>query len=260
MRSNCIATVLAIVFCLSFASSAVATPNGWVDAGDIISATGREHNSKPETKEATFYVNRVFASLWVTKQGTDDAFWLAQEGAKGILDSCVDDPSTCSWQVLCPSANVTKKETCFVTGFTNNDANPRVSAGDHLVLDCPASGFQGTVVVGNTALGIDVDWVAQPGQGPGDDLGRFGWVLPGSDLDDHTSISPCGTWLEFWGDSGNNCGRNWDVSTWAEDPAGPVTVCPSGIPTVSQWGIAIMALLLLIGGKVYFSRRRSVKA
>lgn len=30
------------------------------------------------------------------------------------------------------------------------------------------------------------------------------------------------------------------------------------VPTVSQWGIAIMALLLLIGGKVYFSRRRRV--
>lgn len=28
------------------------------------------------------------------------------------------------------------------------------------------------------------------------------------------------------------------------------------IPTVSEWGIAVMALMLLIGAKVYFSRRR----
>ena len=35
-------------------------------------------------------------------------------------------------------------------------------------------------------------------------------------------------------------------------------LCPSegAVPTVSTWGIAIMALMLLIGAKVYFSRRR----
>lgn len=27
------------------------------------------------------------------------------------------------------------------------------------------------------------------------------------------------------------------------------------IPTVSQWGIAVMTLLLLVGGKIYFGRR-----
>lgn len=32
-----------------------------------------------------------------------------------------------------------------------------------------------------------------------------------------------------------------------------------GIPTVSQWGIAILALLLLIGGRVYFNRRRALQ-
>lgn len=35
---------------------------------------------------------------------------------------------------------------------------------------------------------------------------------------------------------------------------------PPGIPTVSQWGIAIMALLLLVGGKFYFNRRRATQA
>lgn len=33
-----------------------------------------------------------------------------------------------------------------------------------------------------------------------------------------------------------------------------------GIPTVSEWGLAIMALMLLIGAKVYFVRRRSPAA
>ncbi len=28
-----------------------------------------------------------------------------------------------------------------------------------------------------------------------------------------------------------------------------------GIPTVSQWGIAVLTLLLLVGGKIYFGRR-----
>lgn len=35
-----------------------------------------------------------------------------------------------------------------------------------------------------------------------------------------------------------------------------VSLKPPDIPTVSQWGIAVMALLLLIGGRVYFNRRR----
>ncbi len=51
---------------------------------------------------------------------------------------------------------------------------------------------------------------------------------------------------------------------------GDGTCCPSGVcpppvntepvPTVSEWGIAIMGLLLLVGGKVYFSRRRAMRA
>jgi hypothetical protein len=36
--------------------------------------------------------------------------------------------------------------------------------------------------------------------------------------------------------------------------------CFTPIPTVSQWGIAVMALLLLIGAKIYFTRRQSTTA
>jgi hypothetical protein len=35
---------------------------------------------------------------------------------------------------------------------------------------------------------------------------------------------------------------------------------PKAIPTVSEWGIMIMALLLVIGAKVYFTRRRAAQA
>jgi len=39
-----------------------------------------------------------------------------------------------------------------------------------------------------------------------------------------------------------------------------IGVPPSGdIPTVSEWGLAIMAVLLLIGAKVYFTRRRAMQ-
>ncbi len=51
-----------------------------------------------------------------------------------------------------------------------------------------------------------------------------------------------------------------DVLLWGNHRFGPTPRNGNGdprIPTVSQWGIAIMALLLLIGGKVYFSRRRA---
>ena len=34
---------------------------------------------------------------------------------------------------------------------------------------------------------------------------------------------------------------------------------PDGIPTVSEWGLIVMALLLLGGAKVYFNRRRTMQ-
>ena len=32
------------------------------------------------------------------------------------------------------------------------------------------------------------------------------------------------------------------------------------IPTLSQWGLVVMTLLLLVGGKIYFNRRHRVRA
>ena len=31
------------------------------------------------------------------------------------------------------------------------------------------------------------------------------------------------------------------------------------LPTVSQWGLVVMTLLLAMGGKVYFGRRRAMR-
>ncbi len=36
--------------------------------------------------------------------------------------------------------------------------------------------------------------------------------------------------------------------------------CAGAIPTVSEWGLIAMALLLLAGAKVYFNRRRTMQA
>ena len=36
--------------------------------------------------------------------------------------------------------------------------------------------------------------------------------------------------------------------------------CRDAIPTVSTWGLVVLALVLLTGGKVYFGRRRRVTA
>ncbi|UCE60060.1 MAG: IPTL-CTERM sorting domain-containing protein, partial [Phycisphaerales bacterium] len=52
------------------------------------------------------------------------------------------------------------------------------------------------------------------------------------------------------GDGFENC---FDTCAGVDDAVfGP---CDDAIPTVSEWGLLIMALLLLVAGKVYFARR-----
>jgi hypothetical protein len=49
--------------------------------------------------------------------------------------------------------------------------------------------------------------------------------------------------------------------TWTDGSSCSAIVCESAaIPTVSEWGLVIMTLLLLAGAKVYFGRRREVLA
>jgi hypothetical protein len=43
-------------------------------------------------------------------------------------------------------------------------------------------------------------------------------------------------------------------------PGGTTTLPGSGpIPAVSTWGLAVLTLLLLVGGKIYFHRRRVIQ-
>lgn len=73
---------------------------------------------------------------------------------------------------------------------------------------------------------------------------------------------PGGSGVSFLLTSAEQCKNDWCgtgcgtaeviVCTWK----GEDILQREDIPTVSEWGIAIMALLLLIGGKVYFNRRR----
>ncbi|MGB2984666.1 MAG: hypothetical protein WBE26_02180 [Phycisphaerae bacterium] len=67
--------------------------------------------------------------------------------------------------------------------------------------------------------------------------------------------------------------QNTMTGAWPNDPwGGPVLSTawalltleksvPSGaIPTVTEWGLVVMTLMLLVGAKVYFSRRRAMQA
>ena len=65
------------------------------------------------------------------------------------------------------------------------------------------------------------------------------------------------------GDLGGSYPRGTAFTFGTENPrdmAFRTFVCQDEIPTVSTWGLIVMALLLLIGGKVYFSRRRATQA
>jgi hypothetical protein len=42
---------------------------------------------------------------------------------------------------------------------------------------------------------------------------------------------------------------------WGVDDAIFAPGCETAIPTISEWGLVILALLLLAAGKVYFGRR-----
>ena len=66
-------------------------------------------------------------------------------------------------------------------------------------------------------------------------------------------ICGCGRddFADFDGDGVPDCTdqcRGVDDAIFAPD-------CEGAIPTMSEWGLVILALLLLVVGKVYFSRR-----
>ncbi len=81
---------------------------------------------------------------------------------------------------------------------------------------------------------------------------------------DCSTVCRDGTTLNSWSYTETGCHNRCDFfcGTNAE-----VTACyfknetiKGAIPTVSSWGVAIMAMLLLVGAKVYFNRRRAMQA
>jgi hypothetical protein len=58
----------------------------------------------------------------------------------------------------------------------------------------------------------------------------------------------------------NAAGGTWTQGTACADLTDPCQPDFTAIPTVSEWGLAVLALMLLIGGKIYFSRREAAMA
>ena len=55
-------------------------------------------------------------------------------------------------------------------------------------------------------------------------------------------------------DDGDGCSSTCTVE-YGWDCTGEPSVCEQAIPTVSEWGLIVMTLLLLVGLKVKFGRR-----
>jgi hypothetical protein len=56
------------------------------------------------------------------------------------------------------------------------------------------------------------------------------------------------------------CAGTWTQGGTCATLPDPCVPDFTAIPTVSEWGLAVLALLLLIGGKIYFSRRDAAMA
>jgi hypothetical protein len=69
----------------------------------------------------------------------------------------------------------------------------------------------------------------------------------------HTNICGCGNGIL---DAGEECDGPANEACGGGFCQADCT-CGREIPTISHWGLAILAMLLLIGAKVRFSQRRS---
>lgn len=91
----------------------------------------------------------------------------------------------------------------------------------------------------------------------------FNWTTDASCSEELCPLPPgaCCTFSSSSGTDGKTCVENTlerdcvAPSTWNFRQTCEEAACTNAIPTVSEWGIAIMSLLLLVGLKVYFGRR-----
>ena len=106
--------------------------------------------------------------------------------------------------------------------------------------------------VDGTAVGDGIGTAIGDGFGDGVD-GTCGDDCP----DDPNKLEPgkCGCGIsdvDSDGDSVSDCN---DQCAGVDD-AKFAPGCKDAIPTVSQWGLVVLALMLMTAGKVYFGRRR----
>ncbi|UCE60160.1 MAG: exo-alpha-sialidase [Phycisphaerales bacterium] len=76
---------------------------------------------------------------------------------------------------------------------------------------------------------------------------------------DKTSPGQCGCGTPDTDDDGDGVANCIDLCPGADD-AVFAPECDGRIPTVSEWGIVVMTMLLLTAGKIYFSRGRNMYA
>jgi hypothetical protein len=173
--------------------------------------------------------------------GANDSLDTDMDGTPDCLDGCPMDPAKTA-PGLCG---------CGVSDVdTDMDGSPDCTDGCDLD---PLKTAPGICGCGEPDLDSDRDGTFNCDDGcPGDpnkiDPGQCGCGVADTDTDmdgsadcvDECDDDPLKT-------APGNCGCGVEET----DP------CPTSVPTVSQWGLMVLALLLLVAGKVYFGRRRA---
>jgi hypothetical protein len=93
---------------------------------------------------------------------------------------------------------------------------------------------------------------------------KNGIVVATLSLPDGNSVTFDGETLEATAPGSNNTTLTLITGPGEEQPLAPGGTTtlppPAGIPAVSAWGLAVLTLLLLVGAKIYFHRRRAMQA
>ncbi|MGB2984884.1 MAG: hypothetical protein WBE26_03295 [Phycisphaerae bacterium] len=159
--------------------------------------------------------------------------------------------------------------TCIVPTF--DVKTPDVSEGDCITLTCRVIGGSTEANVLNSCPGAAASSEAGPASvaapaAPGDitvELFAGGMLVGTVELPEANSLSWDPLALEVTAPGSNT--TTLTVVTPSGDqlplaPGGTVTLPPATIPAVSTWGLIALTLALLAGGKIYFGRRRAIRA
>lgn len=223
----------------------------------------------------TYYVSDERADLGLgrrihflaSKRATCDAIW-GERGAccdtNGADQGCTDDVAAVDCQG--PDKVYTENKSCGSAEAGPCDCIPLCTG-----LECGDDGCGGSCGTCDDGVACTVDSCVQ-GQcveTPDDAACDDGNVCNGSET---CTPQGCANGTPLSCDNGLFCDgvEGCDPLTGCTDgadPCDPATeICdeatdscePAAIPTVSEWGLAIMSLLLLVGLKVYFGRREAL--